>query len=322
MHLAVYLPLLVPIVAALTARPVAECLHPRLATWLLTASAVALAAASSAALGLLALTGLVQIPLVANLGDWSLAVLRRDDPATLSIAAISGVLLAAAATAEVRMLWRRSRALLASAVEAACLPGADELVVVDDPAAEAFAMPGLPGLRGPRGPRGRIVISTGMLAALDSNECDVVLAHERAHLIGRHYLFTAVARLAAAANPLLRPLASAVDYTVERWADEHAATVVGNRHRVARTVGKAALAATHTSARRRMPAAVMGVLGRTGSLHAAGPIPRRVAALLAPAPGKRTLPLVAAAALLIATGLCFAEAANDLHALLELASTG
>jgi hypothetical protein len=319
MHLAVYLPLLVPIVAALTARPLAECLHPRLATWLLTASAVALAAASSAALGLLALTGLVQIPLVANLGDWSLAVLRRDDPATLSVAAVSGVLLAAAATAEVRMVWRRSRALLTSAVEAACLPGADELVVVDDPAAEAFAMPGLPGLRGPRG---RIVISTGMLAALESTECDVVLAHERAHLICRHYLFTAVARLAAAANPLLRPLASAVDYTVERWADEHAATVVGNRRRVACTVGKAALAATHTSARRRMPAAVMGVLGRTGPLRAAGPVPRRVAALLAPTPRKRILPLVAAAALLIATGLCFAEAAHDLHALLDLASTG
>jgi hypothetical protein len=313
MHLAVYLPLLVPIVAALTARPLAECLHPRLATWLLTASAVALAAASSAALGLLALTGLVQIPLVANLGDWSLAVLRRDDPATLSVAAVSGVLLAAAATAVVRMVWRRSRALLTSAIEAACLPGADELVVVEDPAAEAFAVPGLPG---------RIVISTGMLAALESTECDVVLAHERAHLICRHYLFTAVARLAAAANPLLRPLASAVDYTVERWADEHAAAVVGNRRRVACTVGKAALAATHTSARRRMPAAVMGLLGRAGPLRAAGPVPRRVAALLAPTPRKRILPLVAAAALLIATGLCFAEAAHDLHALLDLASTG
>jgi hypothetical protein len=61
MHLAVYLPLLLPALAALAARPLADHLNPRLATWLLTVSAVALAAASSVALGLLALAGLARI---------------------------------------------------------------------------------------------------------------------------------------------------------------------------------------------------------------------------------------------------------------------
>ena len=42
----VYLPLLVPVLAAAAARPLAARLEPRLATWLLTATTVALAAFS------------------------------------------------------------------------------------------------------------------------------------------------------------------------------------------------------------------------------------------------------------------------------------
>jgi hypothetical protein len=49
-----------------------------------------------------------------------------------------------------------------------------------------------------------------------------------AGLLGVHHppgLFTTAARLAAA-NPLLRPVATATGYTVERWADERAAAVM------------------------------------------------------------------------------------------------
>ena len=53
MHLAVYLPLLMPLLAAATAWLLAGRLPPVAATWLLAGSAVALAAASSAVLGLL-----------------------------------------------------------------------------------------------------------------------------------------------------------------------------------------------------------------------------------------------------------------------------
>ncbi|MFE1793859.1 M56 family metallopeptidase, partial [Streptomyces sp. NPDC059525] len=181
------------------------------------------------------------------------------------------------------------------------------VVVTDDPGADAYAMPGLPG---------RIVISHGMLDALDAAGREILLSHERAHLRHHHYAFVSLAQLAAAANPLLRPLARAVTYTVERWADEHAARRSGNRRAVAETVARAAVAAKRSRARSRVPAAALGILGRRPG---PGMVPRRVAALLAPPPQSPPLLLAAAAALLAATGVCALEAAYDLHRFLELA---
>ncbi|GHB66937.1 peptidase M48 [Streptomyces cirratus] len=314
MHFAVYLLLLFPVPAAWAARPLGERLPPRLATWLLTVGAVVLASASSLALGVLAITALLRFPLLARLADgrWSAQVAQHHDPASLSVGLLACAVLAAAATAAAVMLWRRVRTLAAAAAEAACMPGHEQLVVVEDPAAEAYALPGLPG---------RIVVSTGMLDALDSSEHEVLLAHERAHLTHHHYLFVAFTQLAAAANPLLRPLASTTSYTVERWADESAATAVGDRRQVARTVGKAALAAKRTRARGWIPAAALGVLGRFAPTEP-GPVPRRVAALLTPPLRNRTLLVAAIVALLLATAVCAFEATRDLEALLDLARHG
>jgi Zn-dependent protease with chaperone function len=319
MRFVIYLPLLLPVVG-LAARPLSEQLTPRLATWLLTVSAVLLAAASSAALGLLMVTGLARIPLLAGLAHLSVGVVARGDPTALPVAAAAGVLLVIAAAAAVRMAWRRARALITAAKQAACLPGSGELVVLEDASPEAFALPGRPGRPG------RIVVSTGMLATLDA-ERRVLLAHERAHLRCRHYLFIAAAQLAAAANPLLRPAATAVAYTAERWADEYAAATCGNRRLVATAIGKAALATSPTSAGPTTALARSGVLGirgawprRTGgSLKGAGPLPRRVAALLAAPIITRPLPVYLTVVLLVATGLCCLESANDLHTLLKLA---
>ncbi|MFK0050381.1 M56 family metallopeptidase [Streptomyces sp. NPDC090741] len=310
MRYVVYLPLLFPLLAALAARPLGERLPPRLATWLLTTAALLLAAASTAVLAMLTITGLLRFPLLARFahGHWSAEAAQHNDPASLSVALLAGVLLAAASTAAGRMLWLRIRTLARSAAEAKCFPGRDQLVIVDDPAAEAYAVPGLPG---------RIVVSTGMLAALDPAEHEILLAHERAHLRHHHYLFIAAAQLAAAANPLLRPLATTVTYTIERWADESAATSTGDRVRVARTVGKAALAAKRTRTRFRIPAAALALVGRFSSTGP-GPVPRRVAALLAPPLRGRGLPLAMITCLLLATALCAAEAAHDLESLLEL----
>ena len=47
MHLAVYLPLVAPVFAALSAGRLAARLDPRLATWLLTETALVLAGAAS-----------------------------------------------------------------------------------------------------------------------------------------------------------------------------------------------------------------------------------------------------------------------------------
>ena len=233
MLLTIILPLAVPLCVAVGARPVAARLPPQAATWLLTVAAVALAALSTAVLMLLAGAAAIRIPLVATLGHMSLQVVRRDDPASLSVSVSGTALLAVATAAAGRAGWRRVRALVAAARQARCLPGSEQVVVLPDGAADAYAVPGWPG---------RIVVTAGMLDALDPDERQVLLAHERAHAARHHYAFTALTHFAAAANPLLRPAAAVVTYTVERWADETAARDCGDRRLAARAIGKAALA--------------------------------------------------------------------------------
>src|SRR5271165_303156 len=310
MHLAVYLPLLMPLLAAAAAGPLAGRLPPVAATWLLAGSAVALAAASSAVLGLLALTAVVRIPLVGAAGEMSMQVLSRGDPASVPVAVAAGVLLAAAAAGACRALWRRIAALLAAGRQARRLPGAGQVVVIDDEAADAYTLPGWPC---------RIVVTAGMMRALSHPERQVLLAHERAHASGLHYLFTTAARLAAAANPLLRPVAAAVGYTVERWADERAAAVTGDRPLAARAVAQAAIAASADPHRRPGPAVALGAVALPQIRRGPGPVPHRVAALLRPAPRPQLLLLGAAVLLVAVSGVSALEASRDLHNLLELA---
>jgi len=116
-------------------------------------------------------------------------------------------------------------------------------------------------------------------------------------------------------------VARAVDYTVERWADERAAAITGDRRLVASTIGQVALLTAPRPARPRATLAITGARARSVSLAWAGPVPRRVAALLAPPP-RRQLTLLAIVAILILTaGASAVEAARDLHALLEFAQT-
>jgi beta-lactamase regulating signal transducer with metallopeptidase domain len=196
------------------------------------------------------------------------------------------------------------------------------VVVVPGQAIEAYALPGAPG---------RIVVSGRLLDALDDRGRAALLAHEQAHLAARHHLFTTVAHLAAAANPLLLPVARAVDYTVERWADERAAAVTGDRRLVAATIGRVALLTPAKPRRTRAAAlAITGTArarsatrdhGRRISLAWAGPVPRRVAALLAPPPGRQLALLAVTALFVLIAGVSAAEAARDLHALIEFAQS-
>jgi Zn-dependent protease with chaperone function len=293
------------------ARPLAARLEPRLATWLLTATTVALAAFSTAALALMTASALARSPFLAALGDYSQPVLRRGDPVPALAGMAAALLLTAAAVAVAVVIRARARALAESYRRAASMAPGGRVVVVPGHSIEAYALPGSPG---------RIVVSGRLLDALNDRGRAALLAHEHAHLAGRHHLFTTVAHLAAAANPLLLPVARAVDYTVERWADERAAAVTGDRRLVASTIGQVALLTTGPRpARLRATLAITGARGRSVSLAWAGPVPRRVAALLAPPP-RRQLALPAIVAILILTaGASAAEAARDLHALLEFA---
>jgi Zn-dependent protease with chaperone function len=111
----------------------------------------------------------------------------------------------------------------------------DRSVVVEDTdAIFAYSVPGSTPLT---------VLSTGLLACLKADEYAIVLAHEEAHFAHRHDRFLLVGRSAAALFPPVQVFARALEYALERWADEHAASVIGDRKSVAKTVARTALLA-------------------------------------------------------------------------------
>src|SRR6185437_8548786 len=116
-----------------------------------------------------------------------------------------------------------------------------------------------------------------------------------------------------------------------------APTVTGDRRLVAATIGRVALLTpARTQRPRRTRAAALAITGTRGpagtrgsarnhgrriSLAWAGPVPRRVAALLAPPPGRQLALLAVATLLVLIAGVSAAEAARDLHALVEFAQS-
>jgi Zn-dependent protease with chaperone function len=71
------------------------------------------------------------------------------------------------------------------------------------------------------GPQPTVVLTTGALQALDPAQLDAVLAHERAHLAGRHHLLVAMAKIARQVLPFM-PLMRDTDAQVTRLAEMHA----------------------------------------------------------------------------------------------------
>ncbi|MCZ4103468.1 MULTISPECIES: M56 family metallopeptidase [Streptomyces] len=278
----------------------AHRLPPRAASWSLLCAAVVAVAGWAGTLALLTFIGFGQIPLVAFFGQWSTTVLHAQDPLPVTVAAVSGAVLAVMTIALGLASWWRGRVLVQAYQECHRMPGDTELAVIDDARLEAFALPGLSR------PGGRIVVSTGMLQTVGPTEREALMAHERAHLRHQHHFFLVTLQLASAACPLLRPLAAEGAFTVERWADEDAALAVGDRTVVARALARAALAKKNTSP----PSAAL--LAATG-----GPVPRRVKDLLAPPPGRRRMPLVVFALLLALCCTSLAEAAHDTEKLFE-----
>jgi Zn-dependent protease with chaperone function len=201
---------------------------------------------------------------------------------------LAALLVAAAVAGAAAAACGQARALRSARRWARALPGAGLVAVVADDRIDAYSVPG------------RVVVSTGMLAALAPDERRVLFAHEAAHLSGRHHLFRAVVRVASAANPLLWPMRRALWYATERWADERAAAAVGDRVLAARVIGKVALASSGA------PAARMGIGGARP-----GPVPRRVAALLRPPPRRGVGLTAAALGLLLCSGLSAQDLVDD-----------
>ncbi len=165
---------------------------------------------------------------------------------------------------------------------------AGRVLILDSARAFAFAEPGA---------RGGIVVSSSMIAALEPDERQALLAHEQAHLRSRHDLFLVLAVLVDRV-PLLSHLGRQLRLALERWADEDAARCVGDRRLVARAVARAALAAAPPQ---------VGFLSATG-----GNVPARVLALSAPT----SFPALWSAAAAVLGGASLVGAAVQLHHLL------
>jgi Zn-dependent protease with chaperone function len=265
-------------------------LPPALATRLLVLAATVVAVSELVVGGLLAFTWLAQLPEVVEIGPWSPKALRTGTPVPVAVAAVAtvavtaGLLGAGTVLARRAVAWWRWRRTVAGLVDAA------GLIVLHDHRPDAYSTPQ---------PGGRIVVTTGLLRALEPAERRALLAHESSHLRHCHAWWVAVADLAAAVNPILIPTARAVSHAVERWADEYAAAEVGDRTLVARTLARSALL-VHPN--RAAP-----------TLGAAGPaVPQRVRALLAAPPRRR--PAIAAALLGLLLATAGAAATVEQHA--------
>jgi Zn-dependent protease with chaperone function len=115
------------------------------------------------------------------------------------------------------------------------------------------------------GRRGTIVLTSGALALLDPPQLAAVLAHERAHLAGRHHLLVALTRGLAAVFPAV-PLFSRgpenVTRLAEMCADDAAARRSGRRALLAALLAMATGAAVPVSALGAMACAVTARLRR------------------------------------------------------------
>ncbi len=257
MNFAIYLPLLLSLPLTLGAARIATRGTPAKVATGLTGFAVVAAVSSTWSLVLLTLTLLDDLPPLAALDNH--AGLQLPEPVPGQVAAGAALLLIYGTTRLVRDI--RLRARTNRDLRAAGNPR-DGLVIADWTTPLAVAVPGRPG---------HLLVTSGILRLLDPPEQRVLFAHERAHLTHRHHRLVAVSAAAAAVNPLLIPVRTAVAYLVERWADEEAATVVGDRALTARAVARAALATVG-----RGPKAALGI-------HSSTVVPR-VQALLAPLP--------------------------------------
>ncbi|MFF5262407.1 M48 family metalloprotease [Actinomadura viridis] len=222
----------------------------------------------------------------ARLPEWALFGDDRPVPAALGVPATALTCLGVATAARLSAGWAREVRQAQRISQG----------VVESDTPMALAVPGR---------EGGVLVSRGLLRALDRAQLRVVFEHEASHLRHRHHHYLALGALAAGTVPLLRPLNTRLRFALERWADEDAAEAIGDRTLVAHTIARVALA--HSSRAPEPPP----FPAFTGS-----GVVQRVEALLDTAPGKNTIsgPVILGGAAL-ATGLLVSSAWQLDHAL-------
>lgn len=207
--------------------------------------------ATVSVVSLMMLTGLAALRLVRNLAS-GLATCRRQ---------------ARRHAEAVRLVGRRH-----PLVDAVVLDAADRMV---------YCLPGRPHT---------IVVTSGALDVLDTHELAAVLAHEHAHLTGRHHLLLTVLRAIRRSGGRLR-LFNTAAAQVARLLEMRADDVAARRHNPA-TVARALLSlSTHPT-----PAATLPAAGPTAALRAIrllDPPRRLLRALIALAQGGTAVALAA-----------------------------
>lgn len=223
-----------------------------IATWFTLATSVVLAVALAGVAVVMPMDGFTAQPsgIIATCVD---ALQSQYGPTGGLVLAVAGglltwlapILLLVAGTALARRT-AAERARLRSALASAEVDGALGAVVVVSPRPAAYCIPGAGGT---------VVVTTGAIDLLEREGLGAVLAHERAHLAGRHHLLVALAATAHRALgllPLFAVLPDRIGHLVELAADD-AATRSANRRvlahslldfAVARTAGTGALAAS------------------------------------------------------------------------------
>jgi Zn-dependent protease with chaperone function len=291
---------LVPVAAsvmlALASGSLSRHLAPAFAVPLLTLLALATSLATGLVLCLAAFGAVAQLPFLANRAGWSSGVLAPGnlEPSWGVVpGAVAGALLTAALAFTVRAALDLARA------DRACrqLGGPDRLVITHDDRPTAYSVPTRAGA---------IVVSTGMLRMLSAQERRALLAHEDSHLRHRHALYVLLADLAAAANPLLRPLAGRVRLAVELQADEDAVAETGDRRTVARALARASLAASGAGPRGSLAMAQTDACAR-------------IRALTEPRRRRRSWAVAAALALILASSTTALSMTWAMHQRVEAA---
>jgi Zn-dependent protease with chaperone function len=238
-------------------------LSPRLglAAWL--TAIVSVLACAMAALGLLARSAWAGWPAFARTVCESVSA-GTCPPAVYRSGAYEFGLAATAFLGGIAMIffgWRYGRSLRRASVrtrahaEAARITGhrvegGNAAFVLDATRPAAYSVPGRPPA---------IVLTTGALAVLDPQQLTAVLAHERAHLAGRHHLLLAITRSLAAVAPAV-PLFARGSAEVARLAEMRADDVAARRGG-RRTLLAALLAMGAGAAAVQAPAAWLSATG-------------------------------------------------------------
>jgi len=243
------LPAVAAVALGLATGIVQRRLNPRTATVLLTISASVAAVAAFGAFILLAFGFLTQY---APWARWC-APITGDH----RVPEWAGLPAVAALVAALASFWRSHRTWARSTRRGA--PPDSGIEILATPKPIAYAVPGRPG---------HVVVSAGMLRRLAADERRVLLAHERSHLEGSHHRYLRVVHLASSAVPVLLPMRLQIRYATERWADEDAATEVGDRRLVARAIARAALAQADHGRPAMLGLADHGVQARVDALLA------------------------------------------------------